>query len=243
MPAVPKLPPGYYGTKKEQQAFLNKVKARSTTPYNLALIHNKNLSEGSYYAEELGNKNSVLRIQSEQLRRVVPPFRTIEPSRPNMPLAATDRDGPTKLIRTIYGFKSPAEQAKAYHDFIDIYLTDWVDRKGFVNTDGQRKYYQPYANDGGYLTQLEGQIEKILKESMLEKPNPGTLNKRPGNSLRQQYLKDILGKIKIRRQRLMNETFNKLTKQNREASSTRIPRGGRRTHKRKYTKRRYTRRN
>lgn len=241
MPEVPKYPPGYYGIKENQQQFLNKAKAQSLRPFNLAMISDRNLSEASYYAKELNNKNANHTFMTEKIRRITPPFRTPDPSRPNMPKDALTKNIGNKLIREIYLPKSPTEQAAAYHKFIDIYLADWVNRKGFVN-NGEKKYYTPFADEGRTITDLEVGIEKILKESMLEKPNPRTLKKLPGNSIRQQYLKDLLERIQKRKQQLMMETFNKITKSNREKFGKSLRQGGKRTRKYKTLKKQNTRR-
>ncbi len=241
MPAVPKQPPGYHSKKENQRVFLNKVKSKTSTPFNLAMIPNRNLSEASYYAQELGNENAKTKIQKEQLRRIVPPFRLPEPSRPNMPLVPSD-DIYRRLITTMYNpLSSPAKLHEAYSQFVDIYLTDWVNRKGFVNKNGETKMYTPFYGDAGFLTKLEVDIERLLRKEMTETPNPGTTKKMPGNSPRQKYFKHILELVQKRRENLMAEDFNRLTKRDREAASAK--KGGRKTRKQKYNRRRHTRRN
>ena len=235
-PEVPTLPVGYKGNKAEQMRYLNSIKPSLEKPFSKALISNKNISEAIYYATELGNESSLSALRSEQLRRIAPPFRPPEASRPNRPNEAgiPTKDVINNLLGKIY-FSSPAKQAEAYHAFINIYLTDWVNRKGF-NKNGLHYTYTPFANDAQFLTDIESYIENILKTQMLEKPNPGTTNKRVGNSIRQQYLKDILERIKKRRKLLMNEEFNRLTRSNRENVKTR--KGGRKQkYKRMYTQR------
>jgi hypothetical protein len=237
LPNVPKHPPGYLYKKDQQQEFLNK--AKSKIAYNLATMSNKNLKEAQYYAIELGNKNAVLKFNKEKIRRRAVPFRSPNLTRPDMPPQAgiPANDHINNLLSVIYGSMDRAKQKEAYDIFVDVYLTDWINRKGFKNsTTGQQMMHTPSYDNPEFLIILEKKLKKIL-ENCEEKPNPKTFDKKSGNSTRQQLLKDLLEKIQKRLVLLEAEEFNKMTRINRERS------GGRRTHKRSHTKKRKTRRN
>jgi hypothetical protein len=239
LPEVPKQPPGYKGTAVEQRAFLNAVRPKLTNRFEMARMTNKNLKESLYYAEELGNANALGSLTKERVRRVAPPFRPPEPARPNMPHQAgiPVADLVHQLLNRIYLARTPASQIEAYHTFVNVYLTDWVDREGYRNaTTGQQMIHQPFYDMPEMLIYLENAIEVFLKQCE-ERPNPRTLNKRPGNSYRQQLLKDLREKIQKRLVLLQEETFNKLTKNEREGR-----RGGRSKtlRRRRYSRRRLT---
>lgn len=236
MPTVPKQPHGYLSNAKNQRIFLNTIKSS-----NKSKIKNKNLSEALYYANTLHNFEAYSTLFKEQIRRSPVLFRPPEHTRPNMPLEAvlaiTDNTYFNRLVNRILAGSS-ADKAKAFEMINDIYLTDWVDRKGFLNKNGIKKAYRPFFDSPEFLTSMENHIEKLLKTMMLEKPNPGTVKKLPGNSLRQQYFKDILERIQKRLKQLFDEAIYIREKRNGNSSK-----GGRITRKHSYVKRRKTIRN
>jgi len=217
LPTAPKLPPGYKSTIKNQSAFLENIKQKLEKKYNKAIIPNKNLNEAKYYINQLKlrapEKYSLMeqQILDEKLRRVKPPFRPPELMRPEMPSSAAipQIDLLNNLLGKIY-LSSPAEQKKAYDTFIDVFLTDWVNRKGFVK-NGQHRIRTPFYDSPEYLVFLQSEIERRLKLCE-EKPNPKTLDKKAGNSYRQQLYKDIREKIITRLNNLQEEEFNKITR-------------------------------
>ena len=235
MPAVPKLPPGYKNKIENQRAFLNKTKSKFSSSFNLATIPNSELKEAIYYAEIFKNSNSVGVLSKEQVRRIRPPFRIPEPSRPDMPDQAgiPPSDFIQLLLNKIY-MSSPAKQKEAYDTFVDVYLTDWVNRKGYKNTStGQQMTRLAFVDNPQFLIYLDSAITRYLTQCE-ERPNPKTLKKMAGNSYRQQLFKDLLEKINIRLSLLQSENFNTITKKTREG------RGGRRkmkTRKNNYSKR------
>lgn len=238
-PEVPRLPPGYKGTVVEQRAFLNAVRPKFTNRFEMARMTNKNLKEASYYAEELGNANALGSLTKEQSRRLAPPFRPPEPARPDMPHQAGIplEDYVRLLLNRIY-IGRPAQQQEAYHTFVNVYLTDWVDRTGYTNAaTGQRMIRRPFYDMPEFLIYFEKAIDVYLRQCE-ERPNPRTLNKRPGNSYRQQLLKDLREKIEKRLALLQEEEFNKLTRSEREGR-----RGGRgkTLRRRRHSQRRLTR--
>jgi hypothetical protein len=243
-PEVPKHPPGYIGDRDRQIAFLNIVKNELTAPSKKAKIPAGVLSESIYYADILRKKPNGTNdpvytslhntLFKEQLRRIKPPFRLPESSRPDMPHQAgiPTQELISELAKDIYlPVKGEAARQRAYQIIVDTYLTDWVNRKGFVE-NGVQMHRLPFYDNVDFLIGLREYITKILQQCE-EKPNPKTLNKRPGNSTRQQLLKDILEKINKRIPLLLDERLNKMIESG----------GRRRTHKRKHTKRRKTRRN
>jgi hypothetical protein len=240
MPEPPINPPGYKSTPEEQIDFLEEIQRKHilNNKFKLAELPNTELEEALYYASHLKIPKIEKVLMEERVRRSATPFRPPLISRPNMPEQARipETDYLNLLIQKIYLPKTPSEQKGAYDTFIDVFLTDWVNRKGFVNSKGQQMAYTPYFDNAKLLTGIESHIEKLLKTQMLEKPNPGTINKRRGNSIRQQYFKDILERIKKRITLLQEEEFNRVTK------IARNKKGGRRTYKNKYYKRK-TRRN
>ncbi len=238
MPIVPKLPPGYKNKTENQKAFLNKTKSKFSSSFNLATIPNSELKEAMYYAETLKNYNSIGVLSKEQMRRIKPPFRLPEPSRPNMPNQAgiPPSDLLSLLLNRIY-IGSAAKQKEAYDTLVDVYLTDWVNRKGYKNTTtGQQLIRLPFVDNPQFLIYLDSAITKYLKQCE-ERPNPKTLKKMAGNSYRQQLFKDLLEKVNTRLALLQAEEFNDITKKTRESK------GGRRTRKNKYYKRGTLRRN
>lgn len=228
-PEVPRHPPGYKTTLEEQRAHLNTIRPKFTNRFEMATMTNRNLKEAIYYAEELRNANAIEKITKEQVRRITPPFRPPEPARPNMPHQAGIPPGDliNLLLNRIY-LGNAARQKESYDTFVDVYLTDWVDREGYRNTaTGQQMMRAPFYDSPEFLIYLENTIEKFLKLCE-ERPNPRTLNKRAGNSYRQQLLKDLREKIRARLALLQEEAFNKLTRREREGR-----RGGRnKTHRR-----------
>ena len=237
LPKVPTLPPGYKSNAAEQRAFLNSVRSKFAIPYNLAIVSNRNLKEAAYYAETFSNHNALGRLTKEQSRRLRPPFRTPEPSRPNMPPeAAGDQNeilGP--LLNRIY-IGSAARQQEAYHTFVSLYLTDWVDRAGYTNTStGQRMMRRPFFDQPEFLIFLEKSIDKFLGLCH-EQPGRRTLNKIAGNTPRQQLFKDLREKIRARLVLLQAEAFNQITRGRREERA-----GGRtKTYRRRHSKKRRT---
>lgn len=236
MPTVPKQPPGYLSNAKNQRIFLNTIKSS-----NKSKIKNKNLSEALYYANTLRNSEAYSTLFKENTRRNFIPFRLPEHTRPNMPdeavLAFTDNTYFNRLVNRIL-IGSSADKAEAKHRFIDIYLNDWVDRKGFLNKNGIKKAYRPFFDSPDFLTSMENHIEKLLKTMMIETPNPGTVTKLPGNSLRQIYFKDILKRLQKRLKQLFDEAIYIREKRNRNTSK-----GGRITRKHSHIRRRKTIRN
>ncbi len=218
MPKIPRVPPGYKSNRTEQHTFLNNIRPTFSSTYNLAIIPDNDLKEAMYYAESLGNSNALVQLTKESFRRNPIPFRPPNSSRPNRPYQSDIpiTDFLNNLLYKIYSvYTTPFEKADAYHTFIEVFLTDWVNRTGY-NKNGMHYIYTPLFDDARFLTDLEGHIEKILKTQILESPNPSSIKKLPGNSLRQQYLKDILERIQQRIKLLWNESFNKLTKLERE---------------------------
>lgn len=244
MPTVPKQPPGYLSNAKNQRIFLNNIISRNKSK-TIHKTKNKNLSEALYYANTLDNSEAYSTLFKEQIRRSPVLFRPPEHTRPNMPLEAvlaiTDNTYFNRLVNRILAGSS-ADKAKAFEMINDIYLTDWVDRKGFLNKNGIKKAYRPFFDSPEFLTSMENHIEKLLKTMMLEKPNPGTVKKLPGNSLRQQYFKDILERIQKRLTQLADEATYIMEKRNRNRNGN-SSKGGRITRKHSYVKRRKTIRN
>lgn len=243
-PEVPTHPPGYIRDRDRQIAFLNIVKPELNSPSKKAKLSSDVLSESMYYADILRKKPNGTNdpvytsihdiLLREQLRRIKPPFRLPEPSRPDMPHQAgiPTQELISELAKDIYlPVKGEAARQRAYQTIVDTYLTDWVNREGFVK-NGVQMRRTPFYDDIEFLTGFREYITKML-QLCEEKPNPRTLNKRPGNSTRQQLLKDILEKINKRINHLLEERFDKLIESG----------GRRRTHKRRHTKRRKTRRN
>ena len=236
-PEVPRHPPGYKTTVEEQRAYLNAIRPKFTNRFEMARMPNRDLKEAIYYAEELNNANAVGKITKEQVRRLAPPFRLPEPSRPNMPhQAGIPPDELVRLLLNRIYLGSPARQKESYDTFVDVYLTDWVDREGYRNaTTGQQMMRIPFCDRPEFLIYLEKAIESFLRQCE-ERPNPRTLNKRAGNSYRQQLFKDLREKIEARLALLQEETFNQLTRKEREGR-----RGGRtKTHRRRHLKKRRT---
>lgn len=241
MPTVPKQPPGYLSNAKNQRIFLNTIKSS-----NKSKIKNKNLSEALYYANTLHNEASST-LFKEKTSRILIPFRLPVDTRPDMPLEAvlafTDNTYFNRFVNRIL-IGSSADKAEAKHRFIDIYLSDWVDREGFLNKNGIKKAYRPFFDSPEFLTSMENHIEKLLKTMMLEKPNPGTVKKLPGNSLRQIYFKDILKLIQKRLTQLAEEAISIMKKRNRIRNRNRnSSKGGRITRKHSHIRRRKTIRN
>lgn len=240
LPLIPSHLPGYKDSIEEQLVFLEELEKNNifTNKFKLAEMSDKKLKEAIYYTQIHTIPKKEMILQKELGRRTAVPSRPPILNRPDMPeeVGIPETDYLNLLIRRIYEPKNPSQQQEAYHKFIDVFLTDWVNRKGFVNK-GIQMQHTPAFDNAEFLTGLQIHIEKILKTKMLEKPNPGTINKRSGNSTRQQFFKDILERIKNRLELLKMEEFNRLTRANREKK------GGRRTHKKIYPKRRKTRRN
>jgi hypothetical protein len=235
-PEVPRLPPGYKGSPEEQRAFLNSVKGKFANGFEMARMSNKNIKEATYYAEELRNANAIDKLTKEQVRRLAPPFRPPEPSRPNMPMkAGIPPDDLVRLLLNRIYLSSPARQKESYDTFVDVYLTDWVDREGYRNAStGQQLMRIPFYDQPEFLIYLENSIESFLKQCE-ERPNPRTLNKRAGNSYRQQLLKDLRERIQKRLVLLQGEVFNQLTRREREGR-----RGGRTRRRRGHSRKRRT---
>lgn len=229
MPTVPKQPPGYLSNAKNQKKFLNTIKSS-----NKSKIKNKNLSEALYYANTLDNSEAYSTLFKEKTRRNFIPFRPPVDTRPDMPLevilTVTDNKYYNQLLNKIL-IGSSADKAKAFHRFIDIYLSDWVDRKGFLNKNGIKKAYTSFFDKPDVLTLIETDIINLLKNEMLEKPNPGTVKS-------QQYFKDILERLQKRLQQLFDEAIYIREKRNRNSSK-----GGRITRKHSHIRRRKTIRN
>jgi hypothetical protein len=235
-PKVPKhipVPSYYKRNPNEQRAAINKIRPNFTNPKVMAKKERAELNEIKYYASQLGNNNTHTKIYREILRRVKPSFRLPESARPDMPYEATlpSDEVIKRLFFDIY-LGSEAKKQAAYHKFIDIYLTDWVDRVGYTK-NGQQYIRTPYANDNKFLTELREYLDDKLKREFDEKPNPRSLEKKSGNSTRQQLIKDLRDRIRKRTGHLFEERYNKYLESD----------GGRRTHKRKSVKRRKTRRN
>lgn len=217
LPDVPKLPPGYKSTIKNQTLFLNTIKPKLEKRYNRAIITNKNLNEAKYYINQLKSrapeKYNLMEklIIDEKFRRVKPPFRPPESMRPDMPHSAgiPQIDLLNNLLGKIY-LSSPSEQKRAYDTFVDVFLTDWMNRKGSIK-NGKQIIQTPFFDSPEYLVFLQSEIERRLQHCE-EKPNPKTLDKKPGNSYRQQLYKDIREKIINRLYNLQEEEFNKITK-------------------------------
>jgi hypothetical protein len=234
LPDVPTHPAGYTSIPEKQREFLNSIKPKLNSLSKRRKLSLKNLNEADYYAKQFGNKNVTNIIFVEKSRRVRPPFRIPESDRPDMPPEALiPADLAIVLLNRIWNpVTKGAEKQEAYSDFVDYYLTDWVNRKGFVK-NGVQMRRTPLFDDYNFITSLQKQINELLMKSE-EKPNPKTLNKRPGNSIRQQLLKDLYEKVSKRRFNLLQERLNKFI----ESEG-----GRRRTRKRKHIKRRHTRSN
>jgi hypothetical protein len=237
MPQVPTHPPGYFGIKEKQREFVNSIKPNLNSPSKKRKIPSRTLNEIAYYAERLGNKNVSNIVFLEKMRRATPPFRIPEMGRPNMPEEARKDVNEFMnflLVKKIYNpLTKEVDRQNAYHKFVDVFLTDWVDRKGFVNNNGSQMHHMPFFDDYKFLDVVKNNIRELLKLCE-ETPNPKTLNHLPHNSTRQQLLKELLTIVTKRQTNLLQERLNKLV----ESEG-----GKRRTRKRRHAKRRYTRRN
>jgi hypothetical protein len=246
MPTVPKQPHGYLSNAKNQRFFLNNIISRNKSK-TIHKTKNKNLSEALYYANTLHNSEAYSTLFKEQIRRSPVLFRPPEHTRPNMPLEAVlaiiDNTYFDLLVNRILDVSSDsADKAKAFEIINNIYLTDWVDRNGFLNKNGIKKAYRPFFDSPEFLTSMENYIEKLLKTTMQDWPNPGTVKKLPRNSLRQQYFKDILERIQKRLTQLADEATYIMEKRHRNRNG-KSSKGGRITRKHSYVKRRKTIRN
>ena len=104
---------------------------------------------------------------------------------------------------------------------MDVFLTDWIDRKGFIDAEGQHMINTPYYDSVEFLKELEKQIEtaiiKLQKEGI-------QIN---------QYIYKILSRIQKRREDLAEEDYNTLTRRNREKAAATTKKGGvKRRHRR-----------
>ena len=236
MPQVPTHPPGYTSIPEKQREFLNSIKPNLNSPLKKRKIPSRTLNEIAYYAERLGNKNVSNIVFLEQMRRAIPPFRKPEMARPNRPReAGIPIDEFMRILLTkIYNpLTKEVDRQKAYHKFVDVFLTDWVDRKGFINKNGVQMHHMPFFDNYEFLNVVKNNIRELLKICE-EPPNPKTINKKAGNSTRQQLLKNLYEIVSKRQTNLLQERLNRLV----ESEG-----GRRRTYKRRHTKRRHTRRN
>ncbi len=260
LPLIPSHLPGYKDSIEEQLVFLEEMEKNNifTNKFKLAEMSDKKLKEAIYYTQQLKIPKKEMILQEELARRITLPFRPPIMNRPDMPEEALipGTDYLNLLIRQIYEPKNSSHQQEAYHKFIDVFLTDWTNRKGYINSKGQQMAHTPYFDDLETLKGIQLHIEKILKK-IEDKQKPLLLTNRRGNSIRQQLFKDILKRIKNRVELLEKEKFNKETRSARELTE-RIKllekrdenereergkkKGGRRTHKKIYAKRRKTRR-
>jgi hypothetical protein len=169
----------------------------------------------AYAANELKNSNTYSKVYKEIFRRINPPENIPEKLRPEMPIEAKINNGSGKLIqdliKKIY-MGSEAKKQEAYHKFIEIYLTDWIDREGFIK-NGKEYKYEPFFNDLDFLKELREYINKQLFQCE-ERPNPKSIDKKVGNSTRQQLLKDLRDKISDRITFLISKKYYKSLKSN-----------------------------
>ena len=94
-------------------------------------------------------------------------------------------------------------------------------------------HHMPFFDNYEFLNVVKNNIRELLKICE-EPPNPKTINKKAGNSTRQQLLKNLYEIVSKRQTNLLQERLNRLV----ESEG-----GRRRTYKRRHTKRRHTRRN
>jgi len=187
----------------------------------LAKLSNSKLNEVSYYAKLLGNKSVNDKVLQEKLRRVRPPFRPPEYSRPTMPNVV--KSLPDKFIGELMAkiyFGSDAEKHRAYQTLVDVFLTDWVNREGFTQ-NGQKMMRTPFFDNATFLVKLQTYVENYLSQC-----------KEPGYSLRKSFFTKINSIIAERLNNLIKEEWNKTLSSN----------GGRTQTRRRRAKRRHTQR-
>ena len=211
------IPPHYKKTDEERRNFLKSL--RTNTSYNLALLPDDILNEAAYYAYNLNVKLST-RLQKEQFQRIRPPFRLPINARPDkLHQACIPPDTLMQLLLEKIVKNKNAE--KYYKLFVDVFLTDWIDRKGFIDAEDQHMINTPYYDSVEFLKELEKQIEtaiiKLQKEGI-------QIN---------QYIYKILSRIQKRREDLAEEDYNTLTRRNREKAAATTKKGGvKRRHRR-----------